>query len=346
MSLRKLRDFLALNFLNLPGPIISLLAGKPIQLDNQVLDRQTQLLLRLVALVGEKKSSLTLEQCREEMDHDTNVLSIAYEELPKVENRKISNEERDIPIRLYYPQEEVDSLPLIVFYHGGGWTVGSLDSHDYPCRALAKKANAIVVSVDYRLAPENKFPAGFNDATKAYRWVVENASHLGGDPQRIAVAGDSAGGNLAAAVSQEMTKAKEEFSPIYQLLIYPATNLYEEEVSMETFSEGFYLTREDVRWYKEQYIHSKEEAKNPQVSPLLALKFENLPPAFVVTAGFDPLRDEGKFYAEAMRNAGVKVRYKCYPGLIHGFFSTAGGIRQAKLAFDEIAQDLHTALHS
>lgn len=133
---------------------------------------------------------------------------------------------------------------------------------------------------------------------------------------------------------------------MYQLLIYPATNLYEEEVSMETFSEGFYLTREDVRWYKEQYINSREEAKNPQVSPLLALNFEGLPPAFVVTAGFDPLRDEGKLYAEAMRKAGVKVRYKCYPGLIHGFFCTARGIRQAKIAFEEIAQDLHTALHS
>jgi acetyl esterase len=232
-----------------------------------------------------------------------------------------------VPGRLYLPSVGRGG-GLLVYLHGGGWTLGDLDSHDGVARGLALQSDQAVLSVDYRLAPEHKAPAGADDAFTAFVWARDHAADLGADADRVAVGGDSAGGNLAALVAQ---RARHEGPgvPALQLLFYPITNYRDETRSQTLFAHGYFLTKHDLNWFRSRYLDGAQfDAADPRVSPLLADDLSGLPPALLLTAGFDPLRDEGRQYAEAMREAGVTVDYREFGSLVHGFanfFPLGGG---------------------
>jgi acetyl esterase len=247
----------------------------------------------------------------------------------------------EIPVRIYRPSDD-DRLPALVYFHGGGWVLGNLDSHDATCRLLTNGAQCVVISVDYRLAPEHKFPAAADDAYAATTWVAENAAPLGIDPRRIAVGGDSAGGNLAAAVTL-MAKEQGEPSIAYQVLIYPVTNHSFDTTSYETNAEGYMLTRRSMIWFWNHYLAEPADGQNAYASPLQADDLGGLPPALVITAEFDPLRDEGAAYAERLKQAGVPVKYTDYPGMIHGFFGMSLMLDTAKQAVSDVCGEVRSA---
>lgn len=224
----------------------------------------------------------------------------------------------DIPARHYRPAGG-EEAPLLVFYHGGGWSIGDLDTHDALCRLTCRDAGIHVLSVDYRLAPEHPAPAAIDDAYAAYTWACRHAGELGATPGRVAVGGDSAGGNLAAVVSQ-LARDEGAPAPVLQWLIYPRTDFTAKNRSLTLFSRGFLLTKRDIDWFESQYLrHSELDRTDPRVSPALAESLTGLAPALIAVAGFDPLRDEGESYAEALRAAGVAVDLRYLGSLTHGF---------------------------
>ncbi|WP_428341652.1 alpha/beta hydrolase [Mycobacterium sp.] len=236
-----------------------------------------------------------------------------------------------IPARHYRPAA-TKPTPLLVFYHGGGWTIGDLDTHDALCRLACRDADVHVLSVDYRLAPEHQAPAAVDDAYAAFKWACEHAEELGAIPGKVAVGGDSAGGNLAAVVSQ-LARDQGGPQPVLQWLIYPRTDFTAQTRSLSLFAEGFLLTKADMDWFEVQYLDgSGIEPADPRISPLLADSLAGLPPALVATAGFDPLRDEGDRYAAALHKAGTHVDWRSMRSLTHGFanlFPLGGGSAQA-----------------
>ena len=232
--------------------------------------------------------------------------------------------------------------PLLVYYHAGGWVIGDLETHDGLCRFLAAFGGCRVLSVDYRLAPENPFPAPVEDAVAAFAWAAEQADELGADPARIAVGGDSAGANLSAAIC--LATRDPGPRPALQLLLYPPTDVVGDQPSRATFAEGFLLTRNDMRWFEAHYMPDGCAPDDPRVSMMRANDVSNLPPAYVATAGFDPLRDEGELYAERMREAGVQVALRRYPRLIHGFANLTALCPSARAAMLEVAGALRMGL--
>ena len=263
--------------------------------------------------------------------------------LASVVDREIPGPAGTIPVRIYTPEAdeaEGGSLPVVVYYHGGGWTIGSVEGHDPVTRRLAHEAGAIVVSVDYRLAPENPFPAAVDDAFAALTWVAANAATFGGDPARIAVAGDSAGGNLSAVVT---LMAREAGGPslAHQVLIYPSVDARGGYPSHEENAEGPFLTKESMEWFFEQYAPA--DRTDWRVSPIAAPDLANLPPALVITAQFDPLRDEGAAYAAALRDAGNEVVLHNYETMPHVFVQMWGVLGAAKECFTEIGETLRKA---
>jgi acetyl esterase len=264
----------------------------------------------------------------------------------KIENRKIPGPAGEIPVRIYTPLDaKADVLPGLVFFHGGGFVIGDLETHDDLCRCLANGSGCRVVSVDYRLAPEFPFPAAVEDCYAATKYVAGHASEFGIDPARLAISGDSAGGNLAAVVS---LLAKEQGPKIgFQLLIYPVTQLGQPDLpSMKENAKGYFLERESMAWFTRMYCPDASHHGDARMSPLLAKDLSGLPPAYVVTAGFDPLRDEGKAYADKLDAAGVPVTYVNYPGMIHGFFSLRGLIPKAREAIAAASAAVSAALTS
>jgi len=249
-----------------------------------------------------------------------------------------------IPVRIYTP-DGTGPFPVLVYFHGGGWVVGNLDTHDPTCRALTNATDCVVVSVDYRLAPEHQFPAAVEDCYAATRWVSDNPGVVHGDPDRIAVGGDSAGGNLAAAVTQA---ARDFDGPelAYQTLLYPVTNHVFDTASYEENAEGYFLTKADMAWFWDHYLGDEFSGQNPYASPLKARDLAGLPPATVVTCGFDPLRDEGLAYVDRLRDAGVDVTSRTYDDMIHGFMSmlVEPDLDQARDAIAEVGSDLQEAL--
>ncbi len=232
-----------------------------------------------------------------------------------------------IPARHYRPPTSVPA-PLVVFYHGGGWVLGDLDTHDSLCRLTCRDAGVHVLSIDYRLAPEHPAPAAVDDAYAAFRWAREHAGDLGAIPGKVAVGGDSAGGNLAAVVSL-LARDDDGGQPVLQWLIYPRTDFTAKTRSLSLFAEGFLLTKADMDWFDVQYLDgSGLDPTDPRISPLLADSLSGLPPALIATAGFDPLRDEGDRYAAALRDAGTPVDLRSIRSLTHGFvnlFPLGGG---------------------
>jgi acetyl esterase len=266
----------------------------------------------------------------------------APESVAAVEDRKLAGPGGDLPIRIYVPFGK-GPFPVVMYFHGGGWVIGGIESSDGLCRMLANSSGCIVVSVDYRLAPEHRFPAAVDDAFAATLWAAENASSFGGDPSRIAVSGDSAGGNLAAVVAQN---ARDRGNPAiqFQLLIYPVTDGACNTPSYSENAEGYFLTRDGMQWFWNHYVPNKADRSRPSASPLRASNFANLPPALVITAEYDPLRDEGERYAEQLRAAGTPVQLTRYSGMIHGFFTMSGLLDQGKTAMRQTAAALRTAL--
>jgi len=252
----------------------------------------------------------------------------------RIENRTMKGPGGDLALRVYTPLgESADILPGLIFFHGGGFVIGDLDSHDDLSRCLANGSGCRVVSVDYRLAPEHPFPAAVDDSFAATKYIAAHAAEFGIDPKRLAVSGDSAGGNLAAVVCQ-LAKAQGGPAIAFQLLIYPVTHLGApvETRSMRENAKGYFLEKESMDWFTALYAPDAAYRGDPRLSPLLAPDLSGLPPAYVVTAGFDPLRDEGRDYADKLDAAGVAVTHVNYPGMVHGFFSMRALIPKAREA--------------
>lgn len=249
-----------------------------------------------------------------------------------------------LALRLFRPAGPLaeTALPVLVYFHGGGWTIGDLDTHDVLCRQLAQASGAAVVSVDYRLGPEHRFPAAVDDCLAAVRWVRVQASALKLDASRLAVGGDSAGGNLAAVVCLALREAGEQ-QPAVQLLIYPATDMRAVAASHTTNGQGYLLTQDSIQYYRGHYIADPAQWADWRASPLLAADHAGLAPALVLTAGFDPLRDEGRQYADALSRAGVKTQYVCFERQVHGFITMSRVIDEAHSAIDLCAGTLRRA---
>ena len=259
-------------------------------------------------------------------------------ELSEVKELAIPAPHGAIPARLYRPQtlRQIEGLaPALVFFHGGGWVIGNLDSHDVVCRALAHEGELIVISVDYRLAPEHKFPAAVDDAVAATQWVADHAAALGIDAGRLSVGGDSAGGNLAAVVA---LSARDGKGPLLsgQVLIYPATDFTMSHPSHREPETSVLLTHSVIRWFRDHYLNSAADVHDWRASPAKAETLVGLPPAYVLTAGADPLRDEGDDYARRLQEAGVAVTHRTYPGQFHGFFTMGKFLQQSSVAIAEI----------
>ena len=306
------------------------------------LDPQAEALLLLMDKMNVPPlNTLTPIQVREMMKGWT-ALSAPPEEVVQVEDLSVPGPAGQIPVRIYTPQG-AGPFPILVYFHGGGWVICDLDTHDNLCRSLTNGASCVVVSVDYRLAPEHKFPAAVDDAYAATRWVADNANRINGDPARIAIGGDSAGGTLATVVSL-MARDRNGPGLVYQLLIYPGTNLSSFDTdSHRDFGDGYLLTKADVEYFRDHYLRREEDRWNWMASPLLAPDLSGLPPALVITGEFDVLRDEDEAYASRLEEAGVPVKCTRYRGMIHGFISMDGLLGRARDAIDEATAALREA---
>jgi acetyl esterase len=310
------------------------------------LDPQAQAVIELVAKAGRPAyHTLSPKDARQLFLETRPASTPTPPAIGRVTNLVAETVHGTIPLRVYRPAGVADAaaLPAYVYFHGGGWVIGDLETHDVLCRQLTAASGASVVSVDYRLAPEHKFPAAADDAWAATRWVVAHAGELGLDAGRLAVGGDSAGGNLAAVVA---LMARDAGGPAIrqQVLIYPVTDVMREARSYEDFAEGFMLTRDSMRWFIAHYLRSRDDARDWRVSPLRAPSLAGLPPALIVTAGNDPLRDEGEQYAGRLRDAGVLVDYVCYGGMLHGFIGMGKLLDAAHRAVALVGETLRQAL--
>jgi acetyl esterase len=266
------------------------------------------------------------------------------EPVAEVQNRTVPGPAGSIAVRVYRPIAK-ETLPALIYFHGGGFVICSLDTHDRECRSLANASGCTVISVNYPLAPENKYPAAVEDAYAATQYVAEHAAEFGIDPQRIAVGGDSAGGNLATVVA---TLARDRGGPLlkFQLLIYPLVDFADNSPSMQQYAKDYFLTRESMDWFTDCYLSNRAAGLEPSASPMNAKDVRGLPPAMILTAEYDPLCDQGEAYARKLQSAGVPVELKRYDGMIHAFFSFSGVIDTAKVALADAASALRRALGS
>ena len=334
----------ALAILSLPAPLLRLLVGTPPRSpDGLQLDLQSQVLRTLMRITGiSELHAGGVSRARRAMEASAPTLGSRVDDVA-VSPSTVPGAEGPRRALVYTPRGAVAAgmRPGLVFFQGGGFVLGSLDSHDLVCRELASKAGLVVVSVDYRLAPEHPFPAGPDDAVAATRWVLAHAGSLGIAADAVAVGGDSAGGNLAAVVAQALRG--EPRTPAFQLLFYPVTNFTRPGRSHQYFADGYVLTKASMDWFEENYIPGVSRT-DPRVSPFFAKDLSGLPPALVITAGFDPLRDEGGAYAEAMRKAGVDVEYVCAEGSMHGFVNLSGALDESARMMGLAADRLRRAL--
>jgi acetyl esterase/lipase len=327
----------------LPRPVRRLVAGSPIRRDGQELALDAQLLLRMLALTDTALANGTPEEARAELELRRDL--IAGPGLGGVRTRAVSIPSAGEPVsaRLYEPVDLAPGSPLLVYLHGGGWVIGSVDTHEPTCGYLARNAQVRVLSVDYRRAPEHPFPAAVDDALAAFLFAASDAESLGADPTAIAIGGDSAGANLAASVCLQ-TRATRGPRPVFQLLFYPATDMTTRRRSRDLFADGFFLTDDDMTWFLDHYIPDMTVRADPRASVLLAEDLTGLPPAYIATAGFDPLRDEGNAFADRLLEAGVPVVKRQHDDLIHGFASFVYLGTRFREAVAEAAGALRTGL--
>lgn len=310
-------------------------------LDPQVV----QVLAKIRAAGNREYWQMTPDEARDWHNRKAGYFDIKPARVWKTEDRRIVSPAGEIPLRIHTPREAAPPFPVLVWLHGGGHVVGSLDSYDALCRGLALQADCIVVSVDYRLAPEHKFPAGIDDSFAALQWVGANTPAIGGDPSRIVIGGDSAGGNLAAVCA---ILARDRGFPelLFQLLVYPRTAPDEEFPSHHTFAEGYLLTRKTILWFHDHYRASADDRADFRYAPLSCPDLSRLPPALVIVGEYDPLRDDGVAYAAALERAGNPVTLTQYDGMVHPFFSMGGAIDAGRAAQAEAAAALKGAFGS
>jgi acetyl esterase len=321
-----------------------LIGGAPIEIDGLRLHPTSQLLVKLERIADVRPlEELSPEDARAQTRMQAALLTGPKLPLPRVEDLGIPGPAGEIPARLYEPAPTPASGGLLVYYHGGGHVIGDLDTHDSACRFLATHAGVGVLAIDYRLAPEHPYPAAIDDAVAALAWASEHAPRLGFDPARIAVGGDSAGGNLAAAATI-CAKLGDAPLPAFQLLIYPVCDYVEKRPSYATFESGFLLTAAEMDWFRDHYLPDRDAAHEWRASPLRAPDLSGLPPTYVLTAGFDPLRDEAEEYAAALTAAGVPTALRRHDGLLHSFVNQTALHRGAHDAMLEAAGALRLGL--
>jgi acetyl esterase len=307
-------------------------------------DPQCQTILEAAAAKGAPFAHDDVHASRAAYAGTTAVYRHAAAPLASVSERTFPGPADDVPVRLYIPATDAAGpLPCLVFFHGGGWVVGDLETHDHVCRYLAHGAGVCVIAVDYRLAPEHPFPSGFEDCLAAVHWAAGNAASLNIDPQRLAIGGDSAGGNLAAAVAIALRDGGGPALAL-QLLFYPATDMTADNASLRENAEGFLLTRAAMELFMNWYVPNPANRSDPRASPQLANHHRDLPRAFILTAEFDPLRDEARAYAETLAADGCPTAYKCYPGMLHGFIRMGGIVDRGLNALDDACGALRDAL--
>ena len=328
--------------LGLPPSVVRRLGGATIVRDGRALDPQVQLALVMQRrLRGRAPQELGLAEARAELDVNAATLAPRPRAEVMVEDRTIAGPGGALALRVYRPQGAAAPGPALIYFHGGGFVVGGLDSHDPVCQALAAEGRCAVIAVDYRLAPEHRFPAAVEDALAAFDGVRAEAEALGVDPERLAVGGDSAGGNLAAVVALERRGAA---GPRLQVLLYPAVDLTMSFPSIQGLGSGFFLEATTMAWYVATYLGEDGDRRDPRASPWFAPSLAGAAPAYVLTAGFDPLRDEGDAYATRLAAEGVAVTHRCFDGMFHGFLNAAGAIEGGARALSEIGAALRAGL--
>ncbi len=319
------------------------LDGHRIRLGHRTMDPKAQIVGEFVKSIRVPGYYPPLPELRQQLRTMVTLMDEPGPALPRIEDIRIPGPAGEIPARVYAPSVGGAPLPAVAYFHGGGWVQGDLETHHGLCARLAKHAGALVVSVDYRLAPEHKFPAAVEDCVAAYRWVRARGRGVGADPARVAVAGDSAGGNLSAVVSQ-LAAAGGTPVPTCQVLIYPAVDFSLDTESHRELADGHVIPRDRILWYTEQYLRSEADKADLRASPLRAPSLAGQPPTLIVTGGFDPLRDEGKAYGDRLREAGVDAVHCEYPGQIHAFVSLTKAIPQGMACTLEIAEYLRRRL--
>jgi acetyl esterase len=323
---------------------LRLLDGHRIRRGTRTMDPKAQIVGEFVKSIRVPGYFPPLPELRQQLRTMVTLMDEPAPALARIENVRIPGPAGEIPARVYSARHAGGALlPTVAYFHGGGWVQGDLETHHGLCARLAKHAGVLVVAVDYRLAPEHKFPAAVEDCLAAYTWLRAHGRELGADPARVAVAGDSAGGNLSAVVSQ-LAAASGRPVPSCQALIYPAVDFSFETDSHRDMVEGHVIPRDRVLWYAEQYLRGEADTSDLRASPLRAPSLAGQPPAMIVTAGFDPLRDEGRAYADRLREAGVDVVYREYPGQIHAFVSLTRAIPQGLACTLEVADYLRQRL--
>jgi acetyl esterase len=308
------------------------------------MDLRTHVLLSLMALGGLGQiHRMPVAKARRHYDRDGGLLDLPTIALAQRHDFELPGPAGPLRCRLYRPHGIGDRPPVLLWFHGGGFVIGGLESHAGACAWLAARARCVIVAVDYRKSPEHKFPAASDDGLASIRWMREHGPGLDVDPERIAIGGDSAGANLSAGLCHRLRDAGE-LQPALQVLLYPMTQHRAPFPSRTHFGEGAMLTTDMIEWFRSQYLRGPDDANHPLVSPLLSPDFAALAPAIIRTAGFDPLRDEGEAYAKALAQAGVSVDYRCHERLIHGFLTMGGAIPAMRQAIDDLGDDLAVAL--
>lgn len=322
---------------------LRLLDGHRVRLGSRVMDPKAQIVGEFVKSIRVPGYYPPLPELRQQLRTMVTLMDEPAPALPRIEDIRIPGPAGDIPARLYSARPAREPRPTVAYFHGGGWVQGDLETHHGLCARLAEHADVVVVAVEYRLAPEHKFPAAVEDCLAAYRWLRTRGDDVGADTARVAVAGDSAGGNLSAVVSQLSPSAGVPL-PTCQVLIYPAVDFSLDTGSHRELADGYIIPRDRILWYSEQYLRDESDKADVRASPLRAASLAGQPPAMIVTAGFDPLRDEGRAYAEALRRAGVDVVYREFSGQIHAFVSLTRTIPQGMACTLEIADYLRKRL--
>jgi acetyl esterase len=328
------------------GEALRFLEGQRISLGGRTMDPKAQIVGEFVKSIRVPGYFPPLAELRQQLRTMVTLMDVPAPPLPRVEDITIPGPAGAIPARVYDPVGKAGAtLPAVAYFHGGGWVQGDLESHHGLCARLALHAGVLVVAVDYRLAPEHKFPAAVEDSLAAYRFLRSRGREIGADPGRVGVAGDSAGGNLSAVVSQ-LAARSELPVPACQVLIYPAVDFFFETASHRDLEHGHVIPRDRILWYAEQYLRGQADRTDPRAAPVRTTDLTGQPAALVITAGFDPLRDEGRVYADRLREAGVDVVHHEYPGQIHAFISLTKVIPQGMACTLEVADYLRRRLGS